>query len=176
MLLLALVTLFAQFQGLNAQVDANGLTLADKAEAVELRLLQPGSIDFGVSPCSNNLFQDPAQGEQTAAQWTRIVFHDAITANIAAGTGLVQHVFPLETYTDQNSGLDASVTFESDREENIGVFINATIGDVCFPMSETCGNLADRISSMRTPASIDPLRMSLEWSVIPRTQQLMKPD
>lgn len=87
MFLLTLIALAAQFQGLNAQADANGVTLADKVEEVELRLLQPGAIDFGVFPCSNNLFQDPAQGEQTAAQWTRIVFHDFATANVAAGTG-----------------------------------------------------------------------------------------
>lgn len=32
---------------------------------------------------------------------------------------------------DNNSGLDASIGFESHREENIGaVFVNATISDV----------------------------------------------
>ena len=90
MLLLALVALFSQFQGLSGQtLDANGISLAEKIEAMELRLLSPGSIDFGVSPCSNLLLDNPAKGEQTAAEWVRIIFHDSITADISAGTGLV---------------------------------------------------------------------------------------
>jgi hypothetical protein len=90
MLLLALISLFSQFQGLRAQtLDANGVSLAEKVEAIELRLLSPGSIDFGVSPCSNLLLDDPGKGEQTAAEWTRIIFHDSITADVSAGTGLV---------------------------------------------------------------------------------------
>ena len=92
MLFLALLPLLAEFPSLiNAQaVDANGVTLAEKVEAVELRMLQPGSIDFGVTPCSNNLFKNPDEGEQTAAQWTRIIFHDAITHDITTGLGLVR--------------------------------------------------------------------------------------
>jgi hypothetical protein len=30
------------------------------------------------------------------------------------------------------SGLDASIGFESDRPENIGVFVNVTIGQVSY--------------------------------------------
>jgi hypothetical protein len=90
MLFPVLAALFSQFQGLNGQtVDANGVSLADKVEAMELHLLSPGSIDFGVSPCSNILLDDPGLGEQTAAEWVRIVFHDAITFDKTTGLGLV---------------------------------------------------------------------------------------
>jgi hypothetical protein len=75
MLPLVLAPLFFLFQSSNAQVDANGITLAEKAESLELRLLEPGTLDFGVSPCNKLLNSDPAasSGEQTAAQWVRIV-------------------------------------------------------------------------------------------------------
>lgn len=41
-----------------------------------------------VTPCSN-YFQDRTgvEGEQSSAQWVRLVFHDFVTANITEGTG-----------------------------------------------------------------------------------------
>lgn len=85
---ISLIALVSYIQGSNGQtLDVNGVSLAEKVEAMELRLLEPGSIDFGVSPCSNLLLDNPDKGEQTAAQWTRIIFHDAITHDITTGLG-----------------------------------------------------------------------------------------
>jgi hypothetical protein len=41
-----------------------------------------------VTPCKN-YFQDTKgiEGEQSSAQWVRIVFHDFVTANLTEGTG-----------------------------------------------------------------------------------------
>ena len=47
-------------------------------------------------------------GRTTAAQWLRVAFHDFVTANVAAGTG----------------GIDASIGFETLREENSGTAFN----------------------------------------------------
>lgn len=47
-------------------------------------------------------------GRTTAAQWIRVAFHDFVTANVAAGTG----------------GIDASIGFETLREENSGTAFN----------------------------------------------------
>lgn len=56
---------------------------------------------------------------------------------------------------DENSGLDASISFESDREENIGVFVNASIGDVCLASGSDARNNINRTSLMGTPVSTD---------------------
>jgi hypothetical protein len=56
MLLLTIITLFLQFQGLNAEIpDQNGLYLADKVLAIERLMLTPGTIDFQVGPCNLDL-------------------------------------------------------------------------------------------------------------------------
>ncbi|KAH7348930.1 heme peroxidase [Rhexocercosporidium sp. MPI-PUGE-AT-0058] len=120
-----LLTILLQVTGNAAQaLDSNGLSLADKVLAIERLLLTPGTIIFPVTPCNLTLNGPPADisGAQTAAQWVRTVFHDFITADVAAGTG----------------GLDGSISFEADRDENLGLvfstmsaprqsFINETI-------------------------------------------------
>jgi len=47
-------------------------------------------------------------GRTTAAQWIRVAFHDFVTADVASRTG----------------GLDASIGFETLREENSGSAFN----------------------------------------------------
>jgi hypothetical protein len=47
-------------------------------------------------------------GRTTAAQWIRVAFHDFVTSDVASGTG----------------GLDASIGFETLREENSGSAFN----------------------------------------------------
>jgi hypothetical protein len=47
-------------------------------------------------------------GRTTAAQWIRVAFHDFVTADVANGTG----------------GIDASIGFETLREENSGSAFN----------------------------------------------------
>ncbi|RFU35541.1 hypothetical protein B7463_g815, partial [Scytalidium lignicola] len=121
MLVLTLFALFSLFHGLNSEpVDANGITLSEKIEALERQILNPTTLVFVVTPCSINSNDNPNRGEQTSAEWVRIVFHDMITANIE-GPGL--------------GGIDASIGFESDRPENIGIFINVTLAQ-SLPVSQ----------------------------------------
>lgn len=88
-----LLILAAAVHGLNAQaVDINGITLYEKVEAIERQLLDPFTLNSLVSPCSVNFGDNPNRGEQTSAQWVRIVFHDAITKGIA-GPGLGYDIF-----------------------------------------------------------------------------------
>ncbi|KAF4631414.1 hypothetical protein G7Y89_g6715 [Cudoniella acicularis] len=121
MLFPILLIFFLLFQGLKSAdlglVDANGITLGEKVEALERQLLDPNALSVVVSPCSSNFHDDPLRGEQHSAEWVRIVFHDMVTANVA-GPGL--------------GGLDASIGFESDRSENKGIFVNNTLGGCIF--------------------------------------------
>lgn len=90
MLLPILLTLITQFHCLNSQaVDANGITLLEKVEAAERQILETQTFNLleFVTPCSKNTCGPQSEQEQTSAQWMRIVFHDAITKNIA-GPGL----------------------------------------------------------------------------------------
>ncbi|RDW92072.1 hypothetical protein BP5796_01466 [Coleophoma crateriformis] len=99
--------------------NTNGIDERDIMEEMEHIMVDNGGTNSdgfvaAITPCSNYVgFASNAtiRGEQTSAQWVRIVFHDFVTANLAAGTG----------------GLDASVAFESNRAENAGLFINDTI-------------------------------------------------
>jgi hypothetical protein len=68
-------------------VDSNGITLAEKVEYMERQLVDPTVLNSVVAPCGGHNFADPRLGEQTAAEWVRIVFHDAITKGIE-GPGL----------------------------------------------------------------------------------------
>jgi hypothetical protein len=104
-------------------------------EVMERILLSPITsqnhlIAATVNPCTA-FAGSPALGEQSSAEWVRIVFHDFITADVAAGTGFVSLPLLLVLLSDGTSGLDASISFESDRAENVGLhFINDTIGIV----------------------------------------------
>ncbi|TAQ86696.1 generic peroxidase [Chlorociboria aeruginascens] len=151
MLLPVLLALFTQIQGLNGQVDANGITLDEKILAMERQILQPFTLVSVVTPCSVNFNDNPERGEQTSAEWVRIVFHDSITANIE-GPGL--------------GGIDASIGFESDRTENIGIFINVTLGQfsqfssVFLSMSDLIGvGLSDALATCDPDTRRLPLRV-----------------
>ncbi|KAF2085263.1 heme peroxidase, partial [Saccharata proteae CBS 121410] len=65
-----------------------------------------------ITPCSNYVNGPQTMGRQTSAQWVRVAFHDFITARVAEGTG----------------GLDASIGFETWRDENVGTAFNDTFG------------------------------------------------
>jgi len=85
-----LIFLFFQVSQLNCQlIDSNGIALYDKVEEMERMLLEQFSMETFVTPCSKFFNGSPDLGEVTAAEWVRIIFHDAITGNTAAGTGLV---------------------------------------------------------------------------------------
>jgi hypothetical protein len=70
------------------------------------------NFSSAITPCTNYVTQTGAaalnSGRTTAAQWMRVLFHDFMTANVSAGTG----------------GVDASIGFETAREENKGSAFN----------------------------------------------------
>lgn len=70
------------------------------------------NFSSAITPCENYVTEVglPAINSRrtTSAQWLRVAFHDFATADIAAGTG----------------GLDASIGFETEREENSGTAFN----------------------------------------------------
>ena len=96
---------------------------------MEIQLLTPQTLLSIVTPCSLLFSADPNSGEQTSAEWVRIIFHDAITADIAADTRSAQpSFFTVWHLLTEHSGLDASIGFESDRAENVGIsFVNVTL-------------------------------------------------
>ncbi|KAJ1337165.1 Peroxidase [Microdochium nivale] len=77
----------------------------------DLYSLQAGAIREGfidaVLPCS---FGTGQRGVQNAAEWLRVAYHDMATADVAAGTG----------------GIDASIRYETARDENEGAAFNQT--------------------------------------------------
>lgn len=90
MLLPVLITLLLQFSAVKCQaVDAYGISLYDKLEVMERMMLAQAGVDVSVNPCSNFRTGAPILGEVTSAEWVRIVFHDFVTADVAAGTGSV---------------------------------------------------------------------------------------
>jgi hypothetical protein len=70
------------------------------------------NFSAAIRPCTNYVTEvgpDAVNsGRTTAAQWMRVAFHDFVTANVSAGTG----------------GIDASIGFETLREENKGSAMN----------------------------------------------------
>lgn len=70
------------------------------------------NFSSAITPCTNyvTMVGPPSlnSGRTTAAQWIRVAFHHFITANVTAGTG----------------GVDASIGFETFREENKGSAFN----------------------------------------------------
>lgn len=93
------------------------------------------NFSSAITPCDNYVTEVglPAvnSGRTTAAQWIRVLFHDAITANVTAGTG----------------GVDASIGFETLRAENAGSamndsftfwrpFVNDAVSSMFFPVHE----------------------------------------
>jgi len=70
------------------------------------------NFSSAITPCDRYVTQTGTaaltSGRTTAAQWMRVMFHDFITANVTAGTG----------------GVDASIGFETAREENKGSAFN----------------------------------------------------
>lgn len=61
-----------------------------------------------ITPCTNYVSGSQNFGRETAAQWLRVAFHDFVTAHVAEGTG----------------GIDASIGFETLREEDSGTAFN----------------------------------------------------
>ena len=72
-----------------------GITLQDRISNMEEIMLNENLLIAPLLPCGINA--PASSGEQTAAEWVRIVFHDFVTANVAAGTGCVSPLFDVET-------------------------------------------------------------------------------
>ena len=64
-----------------------------------------------VTPCKNYVNGAQTLGRETAAQWIRVAFHDFVTAHVVNGTG----------------GIDASIGFETLREEDSGSAMNDSL-------------------------------------------------
>lgn len=65
-----------------------------------------------ITPCTNYVSGAQTLGRETAAQWLRVAFHDFVTAHVVDGTG----------------GIDASIGFETLREEDSGSAMNDSLG------------------------------------------------
>ena len=61
-----------------------------------------------ITPCTNYVSGSQTLGRETAAQWLRVAFHDFVTAHVDEGIG----------------GMDASIGFETLREEDSGSAFN----------------------------------------------------
>jgi hypothetical protein len=66
---------------------------------------------FAITPCSNYVSGAQTIGRETAAQWLRVAFHDFVTAHVDEGAG----------------GMDASIGFETLREEDSGTAFNDSL-------------------------------------------------
>ncbi|RFU30513.1 hypothetical protein B7463_g5832, partial [Scytalidium lignicola] len=82
-----------------------------------------------ITPCSNYVSGNQTLGRETASQWLRVAFHDYVTANVSAGTG----------------GIDASIGFETLREENSGAAFNDSFGFFA-PYVNTQISMADLVA------------------------------
>jgi hypothetical protein len=83
---------------LRVHAARRGIALAERVDAMEYILVEQAlAFTVPISPC--NKFVDevdslppsapPNTGEQSSAEWVRLIFHDFITADVAAGTGYV---------------------------------------------------------------------------------------
>jgi hypothetical protein len=79
---------------------------------VDTRAAHASNFVDAITPCTNYVSGAQTFGRTTAAQWLRVAFHDFVTANVATGTG----------------GIDASIGFETLREENSGTAFNDSLG------------------------------------------------
>ena len=116
-----------------AAVNADTYTWPSDTDHLETLLYeQIGHSTFGlaalVAPC--NLGSPFGEGRSTPAEWLRTAYHDMATADVQAGTG----------------GLDASIGFELDRDENPGTpKFNETIRNM-IPFLTSQSSIADLIA------------------------------
>lgn len=87
------------------QADFNGVTTQERMEELEHIMVDNGGFNsdgaFGaITPCSVYSFPGGSsqdQGEQTTAEWIRVIFHDFVTGDVSSGVG----------------GMDASIGMEA---------------------------------------------------------------
>ncbi|KAI1132648.1 heme peroxidase [Nemania abortiva] len=92
----------AMFYYPSAQVSQLEHILVDNWDAYA------SNFSSAITPCTRYVTEigDAAvnSGRTTSAQWLRVVFHDFVTADIAAGTGGVDASIGFETFRDENKG------------------------------------------------------------------------
>ena len=66
------------------------------------------NFSSAITPCHNYVTEAGEaaanSGRTTAAQWMRVAFHDFVTANVTAGTGGIEASIGFETLRDENTG------------------------------------------------------------------------
>lgn len=95
-----------------------------------------------ITPCTNYIQGPQTTGRESAAQWVRVIFHDFVTARVALGIG----------------GVDASIGFETLRDENSGTAFNDS-----FSFWRTWVN--DRVSSMNLSTSRLSYADMIKWPI-----------
>ncbi|KAI1753198.1 heme peroxidase [Xylaria castorea] len=92
----------AMFYYPNAQVSQLEHILVDNGGAYA------SNFSSAVTPCTRYVTQTgeaaDTSGRTTSAQWLRVVFHDFVTADVGAGTGGVDASIGFETFRDENKG------------------------------------------------------------------------
>ncbi|KAL3420243.1 WSC domain-containing protein-like protein 1 [Phlyctema vagabunda] len=78
---------------------------------VDVHGAHASNFSTAITPCSNYVSGAQTFGRTTAAQWIRVAFHDFVTADVATGVG----------------GMDASIGFETLREEDSGSAFNDSL-------------------------------------------------
>lgn len=90
------ISLISLIQGLAlASAYSNGIDPRDVYEEMEHIMVDNGGTNNdafvdAVTPCSNYVgfaSNGSIRGEQSSAEWVRVVYHDFVTANLTAGTG-----------------------------------------------------------------------------------------
>ncbi|KAH8835000.1 heme peroxidase [Flagelloscypha sp. PMI_526] len=113
-------------------VIANLLTYVF-ADTSNLKWPYPLEIDYAEGLITADIrfsnLDETRDNTTIAAQWVRLAYHDMATADVPAGTG----------------GIDASIRFELDRPENIGLGQLETLTDFAPAMRPYC-SLADLIA------------------------------
>jgi len=84
--------------GLRVHAARRGIALSERVDAMEFILVEQASpFTTPIIPCNHFIdevdslppSEPPNTGEQSSAEWVRLIFHDFVTADIAAGTGYV---------------------------------------------------------------------------------------
>jgi hypothetical protein len=96
----------------------------------QLTGFQNNAFAVPVTPCDNYFAGSPSAGRQSAAEWLRTAFHDMATHDAHTGRG----------------GLDGSISFETQRDENKGPSFNDTM-NFFVPFMSVRSSMADMIAA-----------------------------
>jgi hypothetical protein len=75
-----------------AAADRDGIAIREIMEEMEHVIVDnqghnSDGLANAINPCSNFIGGTSSAGEQSTAEWVRLAFHDAVTADVSAGTG-----------------------------------------------------------------------------------------